>query len=125
MDLSLHIAIKRHLGEVICNRLSEEINKLGFSLKEIKHYPSFDNASFILNKDPYTGQLNLTCNWYDPANRQPVGSLQFNSDGTFYAEYDVSKTHPIKSTWFVESVTAWGSVEHIKSEPRLLMMPTD
>lgn len=125
MELSEQIDIKRHLVEIICHRLIEEINKLGFPVTDIQHYPSYDDASFILNKDPYTGQHNLTCNWYDSAHRQPVGSLQFNSDGTFYAEYDVNKTHPLKSTWFVEGVTAWGGVEHIKSEAKLLAMPSD
>jgi hypothetical protein len=122
MDLSEHISLNRHLAESVCQRLNEEINKLGFSATEIQNSPTYDDASFVLIKDPYTGDHNLTCYWYDKSNRQRLGRLQFNSDGTFYAEYDVVKPHPGKSKWFVEGVTAWGKAENIKSEAKLLPM---
>jgi hypothetical protein len=124
MDLSEHIALNRQLAEIVCLRLSEEINKLGFAVEEIKQYPLYDDASFVLIKDPYTGEHNLTCYWYDGFKKQRIGRLQFNSDGTFYAEYDVVKTHPGKSKWFVEGITAWGKAENIKAEAKLLPMPT-
>jgi hypothetical protein len=124
MDLSEHITLNRHLAECVCQRLSEEINMLGFAEAEIKHYPDYDDASYVLIKDPYTGEHNLTCHWYDELKKMRIGRLQFNSDGTFYAEYDVVKTHPGKSKWFVEGVTAWGKAENIKSEAKLLLMPT-
>ena len=124
MDLSEHISKNRQLAECICQRLCEEINKLGFGAAEIKHYPDYDQASFVLIKDPYTGDNNLTCHWYDDSKKSRIGRLQFNSDGTFYAEYDVVKTHPRKANWFVEGVTAWGKAENIKSEAKLLPMPT-
>lgn len=123
MDLSEHITKNRHLAECICLRLSEEINKLGFAAAEIQHYPRYDDAGFVLIKDPYTGGHNLTCYWYDGSKSQRIGRLQFNSDGSFYAEYDVVKTHPGKSKWFVEGVTAWGNAENIKAEAKLLTMP--
>ena len=65
MELSEHITVNRHLAESVCQRLSEEINKLGFDEAEIKNYPLYDDASFVLIKDPYTGEHNLTCYWYD------------------------------------------------------------
>jgi hypothetical protein len=123
MDLSEHITINRHLAECVCQRLSEEINKLGFAKAEIKQYPLYDEASFVLIKDPYTGGYNLACYWYDKSTNQRIGRLQFNSDGSFYAEYDVVKTHPGKSKWFVEGVTAWGKADNIKAEAKLLPMP--
>ena len=123
MDLSEHIARNRQLAESVCRRLAEEIVKLGFAAKEMPHYPHYDDAIFILIKDPYTGEHNLSCYWYDEAKRQRIGRLQFNSDGTFYAEYDVTKPHPGKEKWFVESVTAWGKAEQIKAEAKLLEMP--
>jgi len=124
MELSEHIALNRQLAESICQRLSEEINILGFAEAEIEHYPFYDNASFELIKDPYTGEQNLSCYWYDEFTKQRIGRLQFNSDGSFYAEYDVVKTHPGKLNWFVEGVTAWGKADSIKTEPKLLPMPT-
>jgi hypothetical protein len=123
MDLSEHISQNRPLAENICRRMSEEINKLGFALSEIKHYPIYDDASFVLIKDPYTGEQNLTCYWYDESTNQRIGRLQFNSDNSFYAEYDVVKNHPRKLKWFVEGVTAWGKADSIKAEAKLLPMP--
>jgi hypothetical protein len=123
MDLSEHITLNRQLAESVCQRLSEEINKLGFAVAEIKHYPNYDDSNFVLIKDPYTGEQNLSCYWYNGANSQRIGRLQFNSDGSFYAEYDVVKTHPRKSNWFVEGVTAWGKADNIKAEAKLLPMP--
>ena len=122
MDLSEHVSLNRQLAESICQRLSEEINKLGFAEAEIKHYPRYDDAKFELVKDPFTGEHNLACYWYDEFKKQRIGRLQFNSDGTFYAEYDVVKTHPGKSKWFVEGVTAWGKADNIKAEAKLLPM---
>lgn len=124
MELSEHITIKRQVAESVCRRLTDEINKLGFAAAEIQDYPSYDDATFVLIKDPYSGDQNLACYWYDDSKRQRLGSLQFNSDGTFYAEYDVVKPHPGKAKWFVEGVTAWGNVENIKAEAKLLPMPS-
>src|SRR5512137_2428006 len=105
MEISEHITLNRQLAESVCQRLGQEINKLGFDAAEIKNYPVYDGASFVLIKDPYTGEYNLAGYWYDAYNKQRIGRLQFNSDGTFYAEYDVVKTHPTKPLWFVEGVT--------------------
>jgi hypothetical protein len=123
MELSEHIEQNRDLGECVCQRLTEEINKLGFGAGEIQSYPLYDDADFSLIKDPYTGMHNLTAYWYDETKKQRIGSLQFNSDETFYAEYDVVKGHPGKMKWFVEGVTAWGKADSIKAEAKLLVMP--
>ena len=123
MEISEHITLNRQLAESVCQRLSYEINKLGFAEAEIQNYPVYDDASFSLIKDPYTGEYNLAGYWYDASNKQRIGRLQFNSDGTFSAEYDVVKPHPAKPLWFVEGVTAWGKADNIKAEARLLPMP--
>lgn len=123
MDLSEQIETNRHQGTCICQRLRDEINRLGFDADEIQHYPNYDDADFELIKDPYTGKHNLTGYWYDMFKKQRIGRLQFNSDGTFYAEFDVVKSHPGKLTWFVEGVTAWGNADSIKAEAKLLPMP--
>jgi hypothetical protein len=123
MNLSEHISINRPLAESICRRLTDEIRELGFAETDIQHYPRYDDADFELIKDPYSGEHNLACYWYDAPKKQRIGRLQFNSDGTFYAEYDVVKPHPRKSSRFVEGVSAWGKAEQIKSEAKLLPMP--
>jgi hypothetical protein len=69
----------------------------------------------------------------DPANQQPgyegvwrnarkerCGGITFNSDGSFYAEYDLFCPHPSDKKWFVEMVTVWGNADHISSEATLI-----
>jgi hypothetical protein len=57
--------------------------------------------------------------WRNPHGSR-CGSLVINSDGSYYAEYDVLTLHPDKPDWFVEAVTAWGRDGVVKTEPRLL-----
>lgn len=123
MDLNDHVNTNRSLAENVCQRLCEEINKLGFAASENLLYPRYDDARFELIKDPFTGELNLSCHWFDAAKSQRLGRLQFNSDGSFYAEYDIIKPHPSKRQWFVEGVTAWGKADAIKAEAKLLPQP--
>jgi len=126
--LQRQIDAKRAIGINVCQRLRAEIDKLGFAKDESISYPYYDTANFVLTKDPYTGDFNLTGYWYNKRNKQRIeriGRLQFNSDGSFYAEYDVVKPHPSKSLWFVEAVTAWGNDDNIKAEARLLPMSAE
>jgi hypothetical protein len=52
-----------------------------------------------------------------------IGQIQFNSDGSFYAEYDVVQPHPSKKQFFVEAINAWGHENNIKTEAKLLELP--
>jgi len=54
------------------------------------------------------------------AQAQKCGSLVFNSDGSYYAEFDVLVLHPRKPRWFVEAVVVWGRDGKVTAEPRLL-----
>ncbi len=123
--LQTQIDAKRIIGVSICERLRAEIDKLGFANDAVCDYPYYHLASFVITKDPYTGDGNLTGYWYNKRNKQRlerIGRLQFNSDGSFYAEYDVVKPHPHKTDWFIEAVTAWGKEDIIKTEAKLLPM---
>jgi len=121
-ELSEHIEFNRTFAEQVCERLCAEMFKIGFTEADFKQYPHYEDAKFELIKDPYTGDFNLTCYWYD-AHKMRIGRLQFNSDGTFYAKYDVVKNHPKKPQWFVEGVSAWGKADNIKAEAKLLPIP--
>jgi hypothetical protein len=126
--LQNQIDAKRAIGVSICERLRSEITKLGFPNDELVNYPYYHTANFVLTKDPYTGDANLTGFWYNERNKQRIeriGRLQFNSDGSFYAEYDVVKPHPSKADWLVEAVTVWGKEDTIKAEARLLPMSAE
>lgn len=78
-----------------------------------------DAARFERVVDPANGLPSYQGTWRD-ARQQKLGSLVINSDGSYFAEYDVLCLHPAKPNWFVEAVTAWGRDGEVKSEPRLL-----
>jgi hypothetical protein len=78
-----------------------------------------NDAVFERVTDPANGLTGYQGIWRD-ADNQKRGSLVINSDGSYFAEYDVLRTHPDKPSWFVEAVTAWGRDGNVKTEPRLL-----
>ncbi len=116
--------LERHqlTGMQICQEMLRAMHKIGFTDDEIESVPEFEKAEFSLIKDPYTADENLAGYWYD-RKKQRIGNIQFLSDGSFYAEYDIVKPHPSKKQWFVEGVSAWGKKGHIKSEAKLLPVP--
>lgn len=107
------------LGKDICQSMLQAIEKMGFSELESMNKPIFDKAVFSLHQDPFTQEENLTGYWYDDY-QQRIGNIQFNSDGSFYAEYDIVRLHPSKKNWFVEAMSAWGTNGNIKTEAKLL-----
>lgn len=69
----------------------------------------------------------------DPANQLPgyegvwrnargdrCGTLTFNSDGSFFAEFDIFQPHPRDARWFVEMVTAWGRGDELHQDVQLI-----
>ena len=121
-DLAAQIEQQREFGELICQKLIASIEKLGFQTGVISVYPEYQAAQFQLTKDPLTGKSNLSGFWYD-TRKQRIGRLQFQSDDSCYAEYDIIQNHPTKKQWFVEKVTAWGKMDALKAEPSLLRLP--
>jgi len=117
-----HIAAKREFGKTVCQRISENIAKLGFSLQADIPIPNFDSAEFSLVIDPFTQSEDLVGYWYK-AGKQRIGQIKFHGDGSFYAEYDVVKPHPSKKHFFVEAINAWGKQDNIKTEAKLLDVP--
>lgn len=57
--------------------------------------------------------------WRNSRNAR-CGALTFNSDNSFFAEYDLFCPHPRDTRWFVESVTAWGRDETLRCEVKLI-----
>lgn len=108
----------RPLGEQVCAALETEYRKQGFTA-ELTLGVDFDALVFALKRDPFSQQDSVEGTWLDPQ-RQRRGSLIFHADGSFFAEYDVVKPHPVKSRWFVEAITAWGRGTEVKTEARLL-----
>jgi len=57
------------------------------------------------------------------ARNDRCGCLTFNSDGSFYAEYDLFCPHPRDARWFVEMVTAWGNPGSMRVEAQMIPSP--
>jgi hypothetical protein len=57
------------------------------------------------------------------ARNERCGCLTFNSDGSFYAEYDLFCPHPRDARWFVETVTAWGRKDLLRVEAQMIPSP--
>ncbi len=121
-DLQQQVEAKRSFGKAVCQRMTENIVKLGFPLQTDLSLPDFDAAVFSLVTDPFTQSRDLVGYWYN-AGKQRIGQIKFHGDGSFYAEYDVVKPHPSKKQWFVEAINAWGRQDNIKTEAKLLETP--
>ncbi|MEJ2059339.1 MAG: hypothetical protein P8Y64_02470 [Gammaproteobacteria bacterium] len=117
-SLEARVQAARARAEEICAALEREAHKLGFAQGQVQ-VPTFEAAHFSLQRDAASGRDSLLCDWHDDKGRRN-GHLLFHADGSFWAEYDVVRPHPRDARWFVESVTAWGRNDSIKSEARLL-----
>ncbi len=80
---------------------------------------TLESAAFTTVVDPANGLPGYEGIWRNHLNER-VGKIIFNSDGSYYAEYDLCVRHPNQQRWFIEAVTAWGRDGEIKAEPRLL-----
>lgn len=119
-DIDTSLEAVRDLGESACKALIRELFKIGLPASSID--PSMERACFELNRDPYDGSYSLIGTWRDDSGNKE-GEILFNSDGSFFAEYDVITEHPAEPQWFIEAVTAWGNRQSLKSELRLLPNP--
>jgi hypothetical protein len=78
-----------------------------------------DTLDITAVTDPANGKPGYEGVWRNELNER-VGKLIINSDGSYFAEYDLCVMHPLKSAWFIEALTAWGREGAVKAEPRLL-----
>lgn len=76
-------------------------------------------VQFTRITDPSNQQQGFEGVWRNARNER-CGSLSINSDGSFYAEYDLFCPHPRDARWFVEMVTAWGRGDAVRSEVKLI-----
>ena len=120
VNLLNEILIERHqiIGEAICNALQAEALKLGFDEIALPLI-EWSELEFSVKPDRVDGHECLSGIWKDPSGYR-MGQVQFNPDGSFFAEHDIVLGHPKDKRWFVEAVEAWGRDSHIATEPRLL-----
>ncbi len=118
-ELNQQVAFKREFGELICEHLTACIKKIAFPAEVSLSYPSYQAAQFQLVQDPFSGQFNLKGIWQN-ARGEYQGHLQFQSDDSCYAEYNVCQPHPNKPAWFIDNALAWGKIDTLKTELSLL-----
>jgi hypothetical protein len=116
--LSRRIAETSPLAYAICRAMQEEVMRLGLGDVRVGD-PG--QAVYRLSRDPVSGKNALLGEWRDQGG-QKHGELTFHPDGSFYAEYDIIRTHPHNGRLFVEAVNAWGRGREIKVEPRVMSM---
>lgn len=119
-ELVQRLELASPLLDAVCQRLREEVGKLGFATDEVV-IGGVTDALYRLDTDPASGEASLVGEWRDDQGMK-LGEVLLHADGSFFAEHDVIKTHPSQPRFFVEAVTAWGRDAQIKSEPRLLPM---
>jgi hypothetical protein len=78
-----------------------------------------ESLAFTAVIDPASGKPGYEGVWRNELNER-IGKLIINSDGSYFAEYDLCIMHPLKPAWFIEALTAWGREGAVKAEPRLL-----
>lgn len=103
-------------AEQLCRVLAQEAARYGTpSPPAIR----LQDAVCVKVTDPANSLPSYEGTWRNPQGIR-CGSFTLNSDGSYYAEYDVLNLHPDKPNWFVEAVTVWGRDGVVKTEPRLL-----
>lgn len=103
------------LAERIASALTEEAARFA----EVAPQISLATVNFTRVIDPGNQLPGFEGIWRD-ARQARCGSLTFNSDGSFYAEYDLFCPHPTDAHWYVEMVTAWGRGETLRVEAQMI-----
>lgn len=109
--------------EAAVDRLVDALRGEAIKFVPADRLPGITAAGLALVQvtDPANGQPGYEGVWRNALNER-VGKLALNSDGSFFAEYDLCVRHPGKPEWFIEAVTAWGRGDLVKAEARLLPM---
>ncbi len=109
--------------ETAIQRLVDTLRGEAIKYVPAQKLPDIKIESLVLEQviDPANGQPGYEGVWRNAMNER-VGKLIINSDGSYFAEYDLCVRHPNQSSLFIEAVTAWGRGDQLKAEPRLLPM---
>jgi hypothetical protein len=107
-------------AEHIVSVMNHEISKLDGLARPVDI--SVTDAVFSRVIDPENQLPGYEGIWRNSRNER-CGSLIFNTDGSFYAEYDLFLPHPKDQRWFIEMVTAWGRDTLTHAELQLIPSP--
>ncbi len=105
------------LAERIVSAMQEEA--VNFTATGATPKIELATAQFTCVIDPSNQLPGYEGMWRNARNER-CGTLTINSDGSFYAEYDLFCPHPRDARWFVEMVTAWGRGGAVRCEVKLI-----
>lgn len=117
MVSSLLPAALEVLGERVVHALQQEAER--FSATGSAPQINLVEVNFTRVIDPGNQLPGYEGVWRNSRNER-CGCLTFNSDGSFYAEYDLFCPHPRDTRWFVEMVTAWGGADSLRVEAQMI-----
>ncbi len=105
----------RELAGAVSERIVVELTHIGLQLPKA---PFEDATTATFRSDPFDGSLALEIAWHRSGEQQ--GSVLLRGDGSVFAEYFVTRTHPMRPQLHVEAVQVWGRKSALKSELRLV-----
>lgn len=107
--------------EVQAGRIVAALQQQAVQFSPMGAAPRIDLSavSFTSSVDPASQMPGYKGVWRNARNER-CGSITFNSDGSFFAEYDLFCPHPDDTRWFVEMVTAWGRGDDLRHEASLI-----
>ena len=107
--------------EVIAQRVVDALRQEAERFTAVGATPKIELAEIKFSRviDPGNQLPGYEGVWQNARNDR-CGALTFNSDDSFFAEYDLFCPHPRDTRWFVEMVTAWGRDENVRCEVKLI-----
>jgi len=103
----------------LCTQLLDYLSELGLDRRGLPPI-AVDGLSYREQRDPYSGEVSLLGEWRTASGRL-CGNLSYRADGSLYVEHDVLQPHPTDKRWIIEAITAWGTPDNLKLEPRLML----
>lgn len=121
-DLAAVAAAAAPAGEVLLAAARDQLAR--WQLDTRVRIPAWTDGRYARHTDPASGLPSLRADFFS-AGGQRKGHLLMHGDGSWYGEFDVCLAHPARRGWWIEVVEVWGNGDTVKSELRLLALPTD
>lgn len=106
------------IGEQLCHSLTNYLSEMGMESQRLPRV-TMNGLVFSEQRDPFSGEVSLQGEWRN-SQGMLCGSLSYRQNGSIYIEHDVLEPHPTDTRWIVEAITAWGFIDKLNIEPKLM-----
>ena len=106
------------IGDDLCQAMTDYLSEIGMDSQKLPRIKT-NGLVYREQRDPFTGEVSLYGEWRD-ANKILCGNINYRVDGSLYLEHDVLLPHPTDKRWIIEAITAWGTMQDLRLEPRLM-----